>query len=175
MFLFPRAVRWDFCCCTLHWVLSGIMAIEVKRTEQRQTSTGSKSQRVVQVTKFDMHAKQLLKQQASKTRHDNVCQGQRRGRAGRATDNTAGSGSTPMASVCGTTHVNARNVKSTTYKHNVQAQRVTSQHKPKITTKIQARHKTTLPQPTTSTQALHVTDQRKLTSTTETEAQHNSS
>ena len=69
---------------------------------------------------------------------------------GLATDNTAGSRSTPMASGCGTMHVNARNVTPTNYKHNIQAQRVTSQRKPTTTTKVQARHKQHS-QPTTST------------------------
>ena len=60
---------------------------------------------------------------------------------GLATDNTAGSRSTPMASGCGTMHVNARHVTPTNYKHNIQAQHGTSQRKPTITTRIQARHK----------------------------------
>ena len=164
------------------------MAIEVKRTEQRQTSTGSKSQRVVQVTKFDTHAKQLLKQQTSKTRHDmagRTCV-KANGEAGRACDRQhCGKREYPHGK-CLQNNACQRKERQV---NNLQAQR-TSPTCDKPTQAEDHNQNSSTTQDNTPTthnfnnmstickhnmQALHVTDQRKSTSTTETEAQHNSS
>ena len=139
----------------VHWVLSGIMAIEAKRAEQRQTSIGSKSQRVVQVTKFGTRAKQLLNQPRSKTRHDTAGQ-TANGEAGRACDRQHCGKQEKQEYPHGKWLRNNASCQrkerhATNYKHNTQAQRVTSQRKPTTTTKIQARHKQHSHNPTTST------------------------
>ena len=111
---------------TLHWVLSGNMASEAKCTQQDEQHT--QSQHIVQVTKFDMHAKQPVKEPKQKAKLDTTRRGKPVSRptarpGGLATDNTAGSRGTPMASGCGAMHVNARSNKptktSTTCKPNV--------------------------------------------------------